>query len=132
MQTIEEYQSGYINKNQFQIQEMSESNSTVIMKSKQLDQQMPLIHVVSLSNVKKSQEGVHFNETSNTSSFDQIPPNKMTFKRQREFEKMLKSKKNAKIKKEKHQIKIYENFQEDQNGGIKEIKVDQFIDGWDK
>jgi hypothetical protein len=37
---------------------------------------------------------------------------------------MLKSKKNAKIKKEKHQIKIYENFQEDQNGGIKEIKVD--------
>lgn len=48
----------------------------------------------------------------------------MTFKRQREFEKMLKSKKNFKNKKEKHQIKIYENFQEDTNGGIKETKVE--------
>jgi hypothetical protein len=37
---------------------------------------------------------------------------------------MLKSKNNVKIKKDKHQIKIYENFQEDKNGGIKEIKVE--------
>ena len=111
---------------------MSESNSTVLLKSKLLDQQIPMIHVVSLSNVQKSTEGFHFNDSSNSSSVDKFTANKMTFKRQREFEKMLKSKNNVKIKKDKHQIKIYENFQEDKNGGIKEIKVEQFIDGWDK
>jgi len=42
---------------------------------------MPLIHVVSLSNVKKSQEGIQIIDSSNNSSFDKFPPNKMTFKR---------------------------------------------------
>ena len=81
---------------------MSESNSTVVLKSKQLDQQAPLIHVVSLSNLRKSQEGFQVNESNNSSKIDKFSINKMAFKRQRDFEKMMINKKNVKSKKEKH------------------------------